>query len=208
MKSFGLLSNVLVLASYIQLKSSFAVEENKLIRRSQHQPALLGAQCHHACDCDGYPDKPVCCEKRGSSPHKICHRCCLQHNKMCYNDKECCSQNCDNGVCGAGKCPDCYVGLCPILFPGDYIPAPNSRGPPFAPFPYYVKPRKTGPLRVVKFCPLDKINLQKPEGNGKQISKEDDQALSSLNLPPNVDVPVLMYIVKGMCEKDKEWRVI
>ena len=206
MKKCGLLSNVLVLASYSQLKPCFA-EDKKLIRRSLHQWANPGEECHHACDCLGYPSKPVCCEKRGPDMHKKCYRCCLQHRQECKHDIDCCSQRCVEGVCVPNHDPQEPVGLCPILFPGDYLyPAPM--GSPFAPFPYYVQPSKTGPLKAIQFCPLPRIDLQKPEGDEEKISTEDEKALSSLNLPTRPSAPTLMYLVKGMCEVDTKWTII
>ena len=214
MKSFGLVSNVLVLVSYIQLKTCFASEEKTLIRRSQHQPAPIGHQCHHACDCKGYPLKPVCCEKRGPDKHKKCYICCFKNWKPCLKNKDCCSQKCRKDpksgkrVCIPNHDIQIPDKLCPILFPGDYILAP-IKGPPFAPMPSYVQPRITGPLRRIDFCPLAKINLQGPEGNGRPISEEDEQAISSLKFPPIPGPkPVLMYLVKGQCDIDIKWRII
>jgi len=207
MKTFGFLSNALVLLSYIQLKSCFADQDKKLIRRSQHQWAPLFTMCHHACDCYGYPGKPVCCEKRGPDKHKKCYMCCFKHGKKCVHPKDCCSQKCEDEICVPNPDTQTPVGLCPILFPGDYLTSP-LKGPPFAPFPYYVQPKLTGPLRWIEFCPIPLINLKAPEGTGKTIDAEDEKTLSSLNFPPPGPDPVLMYLVKGQCDIDQGWRVI
>ena len=153
MKTLSFLSNASVLISYIQLKSCFADQDKTLIRRSQHQPAPPGGMCHHACDCKGYPSSPVCCEKRGSGKHKKCYTCCFKHGKKCNRNQDCCSQICKDGVCIPNTDVQIPVDLCPILFPGNYLTFP-LKGPPFDPFPSYVQPSKTGPLRWIKFCPL------------------------------------------------------
>ena len=206
MKTIGFLSNALVLVSYIQLKLCFAVEEKKLIRRSLHQWANPGEECHHACDCLGYPDKPVCCEKRGPDMHKKCYRCCLQHRKRCKHDKDCCSQRCVTRVCVHNHDPQEPVGLCPILFPGDYL-NPPPMGPPFAPFPYYVQPSKTGPLRYVMLCTKHSLKLEE-QGIGIQLSKEDEEYLPSTPNHKEEPPEQLSYLIKGMCNKKKEWKVI
>ena len=127
----------------------------------------------------------------------------------CDHNKDCCSQTCRGNVCV--PCIGCQldpVGYCPILFPGDELDPP-PKGAPFKDIPTYVQPSKTGPLKYVIFCPLPQVNLKNPEGTSQQIKPEDKLALSvsSAILPP-VLTPSLMYLVKGMCEKDKTWRLI
>ena len=208
MKSFSLLANVLILVSYARLEIGFAVERTKLIRRAHYQSAALGQECHHACDCKGYPTSRVCCEQRDSDKHKKCHICCFQHGMLCMHNKDCCSQACENGICVPCDCAQDPVGYCPILFPGDELDSP-PKGAPFKELPTYVQPSKAGPLRYVILCPLPQVNLKTPEGTSQVITAEDKKALSvsSAILPP-VSTPSLMYLVKGMCEKDKSWRII
>ena len=216
MKITSLLPNALVLVSYVQLKTSFAVEETTLIRRAQHphEGAPLGEPCHHACDCEGYPidqyGRKICCDKRWFSGqlHKVCTVCCLPLGAICKEDKDCCSQLCENGVCVHRPHPP-GLGYCPILFPGDEYPISTD-----IPFITYTEPKYTGPLRWVKFCPPTATMLKRPEGEEQVAPKSMQEAAATVvqSSKTPIDDPILMYLIRGQCDhvndKTETWTIL
>lgn len=64
MKYLGFVVHTLSISSYFLPVPSFAAEDTKLVRR---RLVPEGGYCHHACDCDGYPDPNICCDKRDST---------------------------------------------------------------------------------------------------------------------------------------------
>ena len=64
------------LVSLLFVQLCVSQKESALIRR-RLGTALIGEKCLNACDCKGYPNEKVCCERRGmkDKDSKKCYPC-------------------------------------------------------------------------------------------------------------------------------------
>ena len=190
MKTAVVVKLSLTLLSFLLHTPTYADEcgGSSLIRRGGSPKARIGEACAYPCDCAGYPDEKICCEKRAFG-EKRCYKCCLHKGDACSKHDDCCSQTCDRGVCAAfdgpmgasmGREAPSKVGLCDMAFFRDKL-GPN---PPLIPDPAkphtFIMPSKTGPLRQIRFCPLHQT---------------DRYELGS-------------YKLRGICEGEAEWSDI
>lgn len=176
------------IVAFLLFAVSNAVDQTSLIRRAEknhneikHGIAYEGDTCVNHCDCEGWEEGSLCCEKRYFG-EKRCYKCCKHFEEECTVNSDCCSQNCVGGVCKpcGSRCNPSPVGWCDILFSTDKLSVDPPLVPPGKKPPTYVMPSRTGPLRQIWFCP------KHPDGDGDPV----------------------YYRLRGACAGDTTWTDI